>query len=135
MSKLNTKIVPLTYERYLMLTQKSPSDDKTTQCEQEQKVETEAECKTPTEEDVLLDIPLKQRGKRLLRHMKDNDMKWDSCGRLVIGSETVANTHICQLIKDLVTDDDSSILTQASRDFFKLLALSQFDFDYGESDK
>ena len=133
MSKLNVKIVPLTYERYLTLTQKSSKEDKSTQCNEANEIV--SECNTPTEDDILRETPFKKRGKRLLEHMSENEMKWDSCGRLVLGVETITDTHIFQLIKDVTKEEDSSIPAKPSRDFFKLLVLSNFDFKYGEFDK
>jgi hypothetical protein len=132
MSKLNNKIIPLTYERYLMLTQKKQthSEDKGTQCN-----EYKDKCTDVKEEDILSVIQYKQRGKRLLKHMAENDMKWDLCGRLILGDETIGDTHVTQLIKDVTSDDDDSIPCKASRDFFKLLTLSKFEFKYGESDQ
>ena len=124
MTKLNTKIVPLTYERYQTLIETSPKTDKAVQCEN-----------LKEESDLLRDTPCKRRGQRLLWHMVDNDMRWDTLERLILGSETVANTVLSNMIKDVCSDQDSSIGSRHSRDFFKLLLLTKFDFKYGDIDQ
>ena len=124
MTKLNTKIVPLSYERYQTLIETSPKTDKAVQCEN-----------LKEESDLLRDTPYKRRGQRLLWHMVDNDMRWDTLERLILGSETVANTVLSNMIKDVCSDQDSSIGSRHSRDFFKLLLLTNFDFKYGDLDQ
>jgi hypothetical protein len=124
MTKLNTKIVPLSYERYQTLIETSPKTDKAVQCEN-----------LKEESDLLRDTPYKRRGQRLLWHMVDNDMRWDTLERLILGSETVANTILSNMIKDVCSDQDSSIGSRHSRDFFKLLLLTNFDFKYGDIDQ
>jgi hypothetical protein len=124
MTKLNTKIVPLTYERYQTLIDTSPKTDKAVQCE-------------PVNEksDVLRLTPCKRRGQRLLWHMNDNNLNWDESERLVLGSDTVDNTNMAMIIKDVCSDEESSITSRHSKDFFKLLILTKFDFKYGKIDQ
>ena len=123
MSKLNTKIIPLSYEGYVSLTESSPKTDKAVQCD------------TVNNMDVLRETKWKLRGQRLLHHMRENDMNWDHLGRLVLGSQTVADSNLSNIIKDVCSDEDTSIGSRHSRDFFKLLTLTKFDPKYGELDQ
>ena len=88
MTKLNTKIVPLTYERYQALIDTSPKTDQEVQCDI-----------VNNKSDILRETPCKRRGQRVLWHMEDNDMHWDDEERLVMGEQTVANTNIVNIIK------------------------------------
>jgi hypothetical protein len=124
MTKLNTKIVPLTYERYQALIDTSPKTDQEVQCDI-----------VNNKSDILRETPCKRRGQRVLWHMEDNDMHWDDEERLVMGEQTVANTNIVNIIKDVCSDDDSSIGSRHSKDFFKVLILTNFDFKYGKIDQ
>ena len=67
--------------------------------------------------------------------MKKNDMLWDMKGRLVLGSETVENSDILNIIKDVCSDDDTQFDSRHSKDFFKILLLTKFDPCYGAVDK
>jgi len=129
MTKLNTKIVPLTYERYKALMDTSPKTYETP------KTDKAIQCENTEKSDVLRETDCKRRGQRLVWHMEDNDMHWDNKERLVMGDETVANTKMALIIKDVCSDADTSIESRHSRDFFKLLILTNFDFNYGKIDK
>jgi hypothetical protein len=126
MGKLNTTVYPLTEERYLSLTQKSPKSEKAVQCEPQKD--------SPQKKDVLRDTPWKQRGERLLCFMTEHDMHWDDQERLVLGFQTVIGSHMPTIIKDVCSEGETPIGSRHSRDFFKLLVLSKFDFKYGAVD-
>ena len=128
MAKLNSKIIPLTLERYQALVNTSPKLDKAVQCEKAQEI-------VPINSDVLRDTPYKRRGQRLIWHMLDNEMHWDQMERLILGTDTVVKTNVAKLIKDVCSDEDSSIDSRHSRDFFKILILTKFDFKYGKIDQ
>lgn len=126
MGKLNTKVYPLSHERYIALTQMTPKTDKAVQCEESKE--------SHTRKDSLQEKPWKLNVESLLCHMKRHDMSWDNEARLVLGTQTVANTHVPSIIKDVCSEETGSIESRASRDFIKLLVLTNFDFEYGVVD-
>jgi hypothetical protein len=121
MTKLNTKIVPLTFERYQSLITRPAVMDQAVQCDE-----------TTVKPNILEATPYKSKAERLLLHLQENDMDCDLRGRLVLGSQTVANTNLAQMIKDVCSDEETPIESRHSRDFFKLLVLTKFDFKDGE---
>ena len=52
--------------------------------------------------------------------MKNNDLKWDSYGRLIIGNECLIGSHIVDLLRDSISSQ-KRILDSNSENFVKLL--------------
>lgn len=79
-----------------------------------------------TDEDILNYMPKSyiQKCKIVLHHMKKANIKWDSFGRLVLGDECICNTHIVDLIRDVIGNYKRNNFRKASRLFFKLLISS-----------
>ena len=59
---------------------------------------------TLTDADILDYIPktYQNKSKLLLKHMKLTGMSWDSFGRLLLGDECLLDSHIVDLVRDIV---------------------------------
>ena len=57
------------------------------------------------EEEIIDYIPknYKNKCKLILNHMRKNEMKWDSNGRLILGNECINDTHIVDLLRGIVS--------------------------------
>lgn len=79
-----------------------------------------------TENDILNYMPksYSHKCKMLLYHMKNNNIMWDSFGRLIIGDECVINSHIVDLIRDVIGNYKRKKFVKISRDFLQLLIAS-----------
>jgi hypothetical protein len=81
-----------------------------------------------TENNILEFIPtdFREKVKLIFRHMKTHDMTWDNCGRLVMDNDCVLDANVIEVIKDVVTTNNKVIESKASKQFYKLLILTNF---------
>ena len=134
MTAANSKMVLIALDRYEQLTssnQKSTiSDERTIPKPNSFTDQSEtADCKdTLTEDNILEFIPsrFQTKAKLILRHMKTHDIKWDNCGRLVLDNDCIVDANIMEILKDVVTMDNEKIKSNSSKQFYKLLILTNF---------
>ena len=123
MPAANSKMVLIPLDRYEELTSSKTSADVS------QKIEPTEQCADDLSEDNILEfIPtnFKSKAKLILRHLKTHDIKWDNCGRLVMDNDCVVNANIIEILKDVVTTNNNKIESNASKQFYKLLILTNF---------
>lgn len=74
-------------------------------------------------EDIVQYLPktYQHRCRLILFHMKNNDMGWDSLGRLTLKGECILNTHVVDLIRDVIANYKRVHISQCSNHFGKLL--------------
>jgi hypothetical protein len=134
MTAANSKMVLIALDRYEQLTssnQKSTiSDERTIPKPNSFTDQSEtADCKdTLTEDNILEFIPsrFQTKAKLILRHMKTHDITWDNCGRLVLDNDCIVDANIMEILKDVVTMDNEKIKSNSSKQFYKLLILTNF---------
>jgi len=142
----NTKMVLIPLDRYEELTStKSHANQPISSLEGEQRstkshpklplsslkgeqnsVET---CEEKLREENILDFIPKdatQKVKLILRHMKTHEMTWDNCRRLVMDNDCILDANVIEIIKDVVMTEKEEIESRASKQFYKLLILTNF---------
>ena len=74
-------------------------------------------------EDIIEYIPktYRHRARLILHHMKHNLIKWDSFGRLVVGEDCLIDSHIVDLIRDVIGSYKRRCCSVHSNTFKKLL--------------
>jgi hypothetical protein len=120
---VNSKMVLIPLDRYEELTssKKKAADDshenRTDQCDD-----------NLSEDNILEFIPthFQNKAKLILRHLKTHEIKWDNCGRLVMDNDCVVNANIIEILKDVVSTNNNKIESNASKQFYKLLILTNF---------
>lgn len=76
-----------------------------------------------TNEDIVQYMPKSHRHKCrvLLFHMKNNGMSWDTFGRLLLKNECILDSHVVDLIRDVISNYKRSCTTPISKQFSELL--------------
>lgn len=76
-----------------------------------------------TNEDIVQYMPKchQHRCRVLLFHMKNNAMTWDAFGRLMVNDECVMNTHVVDLVKDMICNYKKPCSSVFAKQFFQLL--------------
>jgi len=121
MSKANSKMVLIPIDRYESLTSTNVS-----QISKHTKTE---DCMDHlSEENILEFIPFhfQNKAKLIFRHMKTHDIKWDNCGRLILDNDCVVNANIIEMLNDVVSTNNTKIESNSSKQFYKLLILTNF---------
>ena len=78
-------------------------------------------------EDIVEYMPktYKHRCRLILHHMKQNCITWDSFGRLILGGdECLMDSHIVDLIRDVISTYKRPCTSEHSNDFKKLLVVT-----------
>ena len=122
----NSKMVLIPLDRYEQLTSSERSHERSQTPVDDSH---EDQCKDNLSEDNILEfIPtnFQSIAKLILRHLKTNEIKWDNCGRLVMDDDCIVNANIIEIIKDVVTTNNNDIESNASKQFYKLLILTNF---------
>lgn len=79
---------------------------------------------TLSEEEIVQFLPKIQQKKArlLLLHLKNNSILWDSSGRLIVDGECILDTHIVDLLSDILNNNKNNHKIPAnSVSFLKLL--------------
>jgi len=125
MTAANSKMVLIPLDRYEQLTSSKTSADDSP----EKQIKPPEQCTDDLSEDNILEfIPtnFQSKAKLILRHLKTHDIKWDNCGRLVMDNDCVVNANIIEILKDVLTTNNNKIESNASKQFYKLLILTNF---------
>lgn len=131
------KMVVIPYEKYMKLKEtynKSVNnssvtnvDDENDSKEEEKRVKLtnndEENKDMLTEDDILMYMPkiYKEKSKMILHHMKNNKMYWDSFGRLILDNQCIVESHIVDLIKDVICSFKRKEYPQISKEFCRIL--------------
>ena len=126
------KMVVIPLERYEKLKKKEtdsplqtkpPDQSEATPSVQKPPIIPPREDDVLSEEDVTDYMPktLKHRCRLLLFHMKKNDIHWDALGRLLLNDECIENTHIVDLVRDVVSSYKRTCCSASSKVFARLL--------------
>ena len=148
---MTSKMIVIPYERYMNLIdshkndiakenvennelQDSPKNNNVTQNLENKRVielekETDEKNNILNQDNMLSDndisdfIPIsyQRRCRLILNHMKKNNMKWDSNGRLILGEDCILNTHIVDLIRNGIGKYKKDKMPESSQYFIKLL--------------
>ena len=136
---MSQKMVVIPYERYIKLKQLSLVDTElkySTERRDTESSENLNENRDKDEnpdndsllsvEDIVDYMPktYRHRCRLILHHMKQNLLRWDSFGRLIIGDECLLESHIVDLIRDVISTYKRPCTSCHSNDFKKLLMVT-----------
>ena len=76
-----------------------------------------------SKEDIVEYMPkmYQHRCRLILFHMNNNGMRWDSFGRLLLNDECVLNTHVVDLIRDVISNYKKTPISPSATHFCQLL--------------
>ena len=135
---MSQKMVVIPYERYITLKQLNLDNSRKVDSglhysNEPRDTETSRNIDENPENESLLSVDdiveympktYRHRCRLILHHMKQNLLSWDSFGRLIIRDECLLESHIVDLIRDVISTYKRPCTSDHSNDFKKLLMVT-----------